>query len=251
MGAAVWEEAFWLDCVSEAVQEPLMPRTESSRSKPTRRPDLALERKYSGPMAGVDEAGRGPWAGPVVAAAVIFTGKPPKGINDSKQVPPEAREDLFAKIHAVAHVGVGIVTVETIDEINIYHATHAAMTQAISVLTVQPAVALIDGNRCPKLDMPAEPLIGGDTLSISVAAASIIAKVTRDRIMRELALSFPLYLWERNKGYGTRDHAAALKLHGPCIHHRRSFRPVWERGLQDLAALNAPELTAVPSFDGR
>jgi ribonuclease HII len=217
-----------------------MARTESPRSKPTRRRDLALERKYGGPLVGVDEAGRGPWAGPVVAAAVVFTGKPPAGINDSKQLTPEAREELFAKIHKVAHVGVGIVTVDVIDTINIYHATHAAMAHAISSLALTPAIALIDGNRCPKLDIPAEPLVAGDTLSLSVAAASIIAKVTRDRIMTELALSFPLYLWERNKGYGTRDHAAALQLHGPCPHHRRSFRPVWERAMQELATSNPP-----------
>src|SRR5262249_4779159 len=129
------------------------------------------------------------------------------------------------------------------DQINIYHATHAAMTQAVCALTLQPAAALIDGNRCPKLEMPTEPLIGGDALSLSIAAASIMPKETPDRIMRELALSFPLYLWERNKGYGTREHAAALKLHGPCIHHRRSFRPVWERGLQDLAALEVSPAT--------
>jgi ribonuclease HII len=210
-----------------------MAPAESKRSKPTRRPDLALERKYGGLIAGVDEVGRGPWAGPVVAAAVVFFGKAPQGINDSKQLSPEARELLFPKIMAVAHIGVGIVEVGMIDEINIYHATHAAMTAAIGNLSCQPAAALIDGNRCPKLEIPAEPLVGGDALSLSIAAASIIAKVTRDRIMQTLAPSFPVYLWERNKGYGTREHAAALKAHGPSSHHRRSFRPVWESALQE------------------
>jgi ribonuclease HII len=203
-----------------------------SRSpKPTRRPDLALQRKYGGLIAGVDEAGRGPWAGPVVAAAVIFIGKPPAGINDSKQLSPDAREKLFPKILAVAHTGVGISDVETIDGINIYHATHAAMCDAIKNLACIPSAVLIDGNRYPKLDMPAEALVGGDTLSLSIAAASIIAKVTRDRMMRELACDFPHYAWERNKGYGTQEHAAALQQHGVSRHHRRSFRPVWERAM--------------------
>jgi ribonuclease HII len=206
------------------------------RSKPTRRPDLALQRKYGGLIAGVDEAGRGPWAGPVVAAAVIFTGKPPAGINDSKQLSAEEREKLFPRIHAVALVGVGVAAVTMIDEINIYHATHAAMCEAVKALAEAPAAVLVDGNRHPKFDMPAEALIGGDALSLSIAAASIIAKVTRDTMMRELALAFPVYAWERNKGYGTAEHAAALQLHGVTCHHRRSFRPVWERALLEASA---------------
>lgn len=208
----------------------------SRSSKPTRRPDLALERKYGGLIAGVDEAGRGPWAGPVVAAAVIFTGKPPAGINDSKQLSAQEREKLFPKIQAAAYVGIGISAVGLIDEINIYHATHAAMCDAIKALACAPAAVLVDGNRYPKLDMPAEALIGGDALSISIAAASIIAKVTRDRIMRELAASFPNYAWERNKGYGTAEHAAALRQFGVTCHHRRSFRPVWERTMLEALA---------------
>jgi ribonuclease HII len=207
----------------------------SKTAKPTRRPDLALQRKYGGLIAGVDEAGRGPWAGPVVAAAVIFIGKPPAGVHDSKQLSAEAREALFPKIQAVAHVGVGIVDVATIDSLNIYHATHAAMCEAVKKLGVTPSAVLVDGNRLPKFEMPAEALVGGDALSVSIAAASIIAKVTRDRIMRELALSFPAYGWERNKGYGTREHGEALKLHGTTCHHRRSFRPVWERALLEAA----------------
>ena len=201
----------------------------SKSSKPTRRPDLALERKYGGPIAGVDEAGRGPWAGPVVAAAVIFVNKPPAGINDSKLLSAEAREALFPQILAVAHAGIGIVDVETIDGLNIYHATHAAMCEAVKKLGCAPSAVLVDGNRLPKFDMPAEALVGGDGLSMSIAAASIIAKVTRDRIMRDLGLNFPLYGWERNKGYGTAEHAEALRVHGVTCHHRRSFRPVWER----------------------
>lgn len=207
----------------------------STSKKPTRRPDLALERKYGGLIAGVDEAGRGPWAGPVVAAAVIFFGKPPAGINDSKQLSAELRETLFPKIAAIAHVGIGISDVETIDDINIYHATHAAMCEAVKNLAWAPSAVLVDGNRYPKFDIQAEALIGGDALSLSIAAASIMAKVTRDRIMRDLASGFPPYAWERNKGYGTQEHAAALKLHGVTCHHRRSFRPVWERALLEAS----------------
>jgi ribonuclease HII len=223
-----------LDCPNLAVQEQAMPP--ASRPKPTRRPDLALQRKYGGLIAGVDEAGRGPWAGPVVAAAVIFIRKPPGGINDSKQLSPEEREALFPKIQAAAYVGVGISAVELIDGINIYHATHAAMAEAIGNLACAPSAVLIDGNRCPKLDIPAEALVEGDAHSLSIAAASIIAKVTRDRMMRELAGVFPHYAWERNKGYGTPEHAAALKLHGVTCHHRRSFRPVWERLMLEALA---------------
>lgn len=201
--------------------------------KPTRRPDLALQRKYGGLIAGVDEAGRGPWAGPVVAAAVIFTGKPPAGLHDSKLLTAGAREALFPKIQAAAQVGIGILDVEAIDELNIYHATHAAMCEAVKSLPSAPSAVLVDGNRYPKFDMPAEALVGGDALSISIAAASIIAKVTRDRIMHGLASNFPAYGWERNKGYGTQEHAAALKCYGVTCHHRRSFRPVWERALQE------------------
>ncbi len=203
----------------------------SQPAKPTRRPDLALQRKYGGLIAGVDEAGRGPWAGPVVAAAVVFFGKPPAGINDSKRLTAPMREALFPKIQAAAHTGIGLVDVETIDGINIYHATHAAMCAAIENLACAPSAVLVDGNRHPKFDMPAEALVGGDGLSLSIAAASIIAKVTRDAIMRELGDGFPAYGWERNKGYGTAEHAAALKLHGVTCHHRRSFRPVWERAM--------------------
>ncbi len=148
----------------------------------------------------------------------------------------EEREALFPKIQAAAHVGVGISAVELIDGINIYHATHAAMAGAIENLACAPSAVLIDGNRCPKLDIPAEALVEGDAHSLSIAAASIIAKVTRDRMMRELAGVFPQYAWERNKGYGTPEHAAALKLHGVTCHHRRSFRPVWERLMLEALA---------------
>jgi ribonuclease HII len=170
---------------------------------------------------------------------VVFHRRPPPGINDSKQLRPEIREQLFLRIFDAAHVGIGICEVEIIDGINIYHATHAAMCEAVAQLPVKPDAVLVDGNRCPKLDCPAEPLVGGDGLSIAIAAASIIAKVTRDRIMCELSLSFPAYAWHSNKGYGTRQHAAALARFGVTPHHRRSFQPVWER-LQLGALATAP-----------
>src|SRR5215813_8029395 len=132
--------------------------------KPTRRPDLALQRKFGGLIAGIDEAGRGPWAGPVVAAAVIFTTKPPAGIHDSKQLTVQVREALFPKIQAVALIGIGIMEVEAIDELNIYHATHAAMCEAVKNLPSAPSAVLVDGNRHPKFDMPAEALVRGDAL---------------------------------------------------------------------------------------
>src|SRR5579883_2732580 len=154
------------------VTQHLMASAKQKTMGPTRRPDLALERKYGGRIAGIDEAGRGPWAGPVIAAAVIFKTKPPSGINDSKCLTPEIREALFNKILACAEVGVGIASVEMIDEINIYHATHAAMRDAVGKLKIAPAAVLVDGNRCPKLDVAAEALVDGDALSVSVAAAS-------------------------------------------------------------------------------
>jgi ribonuclease HII len=221
-----------LDPPSAAVQERAMPNAPKP-GKPTRRPDLALERKYGGPIAGVDEAGRGPWAGPVVAAAVVFFGKPPKGIDDSKRLTPEVREALLPKILAVAYTGIGVSDVAAIDSLNIYHATHAAMCEAVRNLAFAPPAVLVDGNRFPDFGLPAEALVGGDARSLSIAAASIVAKVTRDRMMRELAAGFPVYAWERNKGYGTREHAAALKLYGITCHHRLSFRPIWERAQQE------------------
>jgi ribonuclease HII len=226
-----------LDWACIAFKEGAMPPNASS-PKPTRRPDLALERKYGGLIAGIDEAGRGPWAGPVVAAAVIFTAKPPAGIHDSKQLTAEVRAALFPKIQAAALIGIGIMEVEAIDELNIYHATHAAMCEAVENLPAAPSAVLVDGNRLPKFAMPAEALVGGDALSISIAAASIIAKVTRDRIMHGLSGTFPAYGWERNKGYGTQEHATALKRFGVTCHHRRSFRPVWERALLEDGGLS-------------
>jgi ribonuclease HII len=181
-----------------------------------------------GPIAGVDEAGRGPLAGPVVAAAVILDRKRiPKGLDDSKQMQPEEREEVYGRIieRAVA-VGVGEASVDEIDLFNIRQATHLAMARAVRALAIAADFALVDGNDPPALPCPCDVIVDGDARSASIAAASIIAKVTRDRMMRTLHEQFPGYGWFNNKGYSTEEHLAALTRLGPCIHHRRSFAPV-------------------------
>lgn len=177
-------------------------------------------------IAGIDEAGRGPWAGPVVAAAVVFTGHVPDGIDDSKRLSPERREVLFSEISAIADVGIGIADVARIDRDNILNATLWAMAQAADTLASGLDHALVDGNRPPSLPCPCDTIIGGDGISVSIAAASIIAKVTRDRIMTALEVDFPGYGFVRNKGYGTAEHQAGLARIGVTIHHRRSFAPI-------------------------
>lgn len=178
-------------------------------------------------VCGVDEAGRGPWAGPVVAAAVILDPKRiPKGINDSKKLTHARREALFDPIMASAIVGVGIISAARIDEINILQATYEAMAAAVSALSHIPSFALIDGNRAPPLACPCETMIEGDGKSLSIAAASVIAKVTRDRIMHALDRQYPDYLFAAHKGYGTAAHTAALARFGPCPEHRKSFAPI-------------------------
>ena len=178
-------------------------------------------------IAGVDEAGRGPLAGPVVAAAVIFDGSTaPAGIRDSKEVKAADRERLFEAIMLTARVGVGIGSVKRIDADNILQATMWAMTQAVEALNATPCAVLVDGNRLPRLDCPGEAIIKGDQRSLSIAAASIIAKVTRDRIMDDIAKDHPGYGFERHRGYPTRAHIEALSKLGPTVHHRRSFAPV-------------------------
>jgi len=194
-------------------------------------PDFMLEEaaraQHGGLVAGLDEAGRGPWAGPVVAAAVILDARLAlDGLDDSKRVPEDAREALFAEIAAKAIIGVGVVDVPTIDRLNILHATMRAMQIAFAKLPKPAQCTLIDGNRAPELPCPAQTVIGGDARCASIAAASIVAKVTRDRLMRDLHAAFPAYGWARNKGYGTREHAAALSQHGVTAHHRRCFAPV-------------------------
>jgi ribonuclease HII len=181
----------------------------------------------AGPIAGVDEAGRGPLAGPVVAAAVILDRKRiPKGLNDSKQMSEQAREEAFQRIMDVAVVGVGDASVDEIDLINIRQATHLAMARAVRSLAISANFALVDGNDAPALPCKCDVIVDGDARSVSIAAASIIAKVTRDRMMRTLHEKHPHYGWFTNKGYSTEEHLRALAAHGPCIHHRRSFAPI-------------------------
>jgi ribonuclease HII len=179
-------------------------------------------------ICGVDEAGRGPLAGPVVAAAVILDFKKyPRGLNDSKKLAEEDREELYPRIMELAvAVGVGEASVGEIDLVNIRQATHLAMARAVRALNIAAHFALVDGNDAPALPCPCETIIKGDGISLSIAAASIIAKVTRDRLMTALHDNHPGYNWARNKGYGTPDHLAGLKTCGVSIHHRRSFSPV-------------------------
>ena len=178
-------------------------------------------------ICGIDEAGRGPWAGPICAAAVILNrANIPDGLNDSKKLSEAKREKLYPLIMQTADVGVGLVSAQEIDDINILQATYLAMSRAIVTLKSKPTLALIDGNRAPKLFCATQCIIGGDAKSLSIAAASIIAKVTRDRLMVALDKTFPAYGFARHKGYGTAAHHAALLLHGPCAEHRMSFAPI-------------------------
>lgn len=178
-------------------------------------------------ICGIDEAGRGPLAGPVVAAAVILPPKGrPKGLDDSKQLSPEAREDLAHKIRQVGVVAVGVASVEEIDALNILRASHLAMRRAFDALPERPVAALVDGNMSPDLPCPVEWVVDGDVIVPLVSAASIIAKVERDRIMSELCAQYPGYAFSKHKGYSTPEHQEALKRLGPCAIHRRSFRPV-------------------------
>ncbi|MCP4933567.1 MAG: ribonuclease HII [bacterium] len=194
---------------------------------PDYRYETSLQEEFNGPVAGVDEAGRGPWAGPVVAAAVVLDKDAiPSGLNDSKKLKEQQRELLFTQICVTSLVGIGLSSVEVIDRDNILKATLGAMSLAIAQLPSAPAIALIDGNNCPELNCPAQALVKGDQLSLSIAAASIIAKVTRDRLMREMALQYPHYGFERHKGYGTKAHQQALTEYGITPHHRRSFKPI-------------------------
>ena len=182
-------------------------------------------------VAGVDEAGRGPLAGPVVAAAVVLEpGARIAGVDDSKRLPPEERRRLFDVIRARA-VGVAIAVVDhvTIDRINILQATRLAMGQALAALDVEPELVLTDFVAVPDLRCPQRNLVDGDRRSASVAAASIIAKVTRDRIMEEADREFPVYGFGRHKGYATPEHREALERHGPCALHRRTFAGIWNQ----------------------
>ncbi len=184
-------------------------------------------------VCGVDEAGRGPWAGPVVAGAVILDRAtlPPdlvSGLDDSKKLKPARRRELLDGLQGHAVIGVGIADVAEIDDLNILQATMLAMARAVEGLGHDPApdVALVDGNKAPNLGCRVECIVRGDGKSLSIAAASIVAKVTRDRIMAGLAETFPGYGWETNAGYGTKQHQTALKALGVTPEHRKSYAPI-------------------------
>lgn len=183
---------------------------------------------HGGPIAGVDEAGRGPLAGPVVAAAVVLDpDNIPEGIADSKLLEADVRRALYREILATAYVGIGISGVDRIDAENILNASLWAMTHAVAELGCKPRLVLVDGNKVPpRLDCAARAIVKGDARCLSIAAASIVAKVTRDTIMTELAREYPHHGFERHKGYGTAEHHAAIERHGVTPHHRRSFRAV-------------------------
>jgi len=198
--------------------------------------ELAAHHAGSINVAGVDEVGRGPLAGPVMAAAVILDAKNiPPGLRDSKKLSRARREDLFHAICSSAHCSIASASVAEIDQVNILQATYLAMQRALAGLPLAPDHALIDGNRLPpNLSCRGETIIKGDDRSLSIAAASIIAKVTRDRLMVDLAQQFPGYGWETNAGYGTKTHMAGLRLLGVTPHHRRSFKPVHTILYQDI-----------------
>ena len=191
-------------------------------------PDMMLEKACPAPVCGVDEAGRGPWAGPVCAAAVIL--KPrrvPKGVNDSKKLTAKRREELELEIKdkAVAW-GVGWASVQEIAELNILHATGLAMCRAVEALHIKPVFALVDGNYRFKLPCDVKTVVGGDGKSASIAAASILAKTARDRLMCELDGLYPGYGFSSHKGYNAPVHQQALREHGPCPEHRRTWAPI-------------------------
>jgi ribonuclease HII len=195
-------------------------------------PDFALElASAASPVCGIDEAGRGPLAGPVFAAAVVLDpARVPPGIDDSKKLARGARRRIARELHAQAAVGLGQASVAEIDRLNILRAAMLAMRRALDALSLAlgrvPALALVDGNRLPELPCPARAVVGGDGKSLSIAAASIVAKVARDDLMAELARAHPQYGWERNAGYGTAEHLAALTQFGATPHHRITFTSI-------------------------
>lgn len=199
--------------------------------EPVLRPTFRRERRALGrgiwPVAGCDEAGRGPLAGPVVAAAVILDPKRiPRGLNDSKKLDVEAREKLYERICATAEVSVAFGSTARIDRDNILNASLWALSRAVKALPVRPRLVFVDGNKKIDCGCDCEAVVSGDALVVSIAAASIVAKVTRDRLMGRLALAHPGYGFERHMGYSVPEHFDALRRLGPTIHHRKSFAPV-------------------------
>ncbi len=195
-------------------------------------PSLKHERLHLAPVAGGDEAGCAPPAGPVGAAAVILPPRGvPRGIDDSKKLSAKERERLYHRLTACAVWGVGIVENDEIDRLNIYWARMKAMTLAVDALATAPAHVLVDGNRCPRWGHAATAIVAGDAISLSIAAASIVAKHTRDQIMIAHAETYPQYDWRTNKGYPAPRHLKALEEHGPTPLHRRSFARVAQAGL--------------------
>jgi len=216
-------------------------------------PHFKLEKATGGRVAGLDEVGRGPLAGPVVAAAVVFPRGVPRKLasllDDSKKLSAEKREIAFAALFAaqgeVVEIAVGAASVIEIERINILQASLLAMRRALRRLPTPPDAALVDGNKAPLLGCPVQCVVGGDATSLSIAAASIVAKVIRDRGMARLAQRFPHYGWERNAGYGTPDHCRAMAQVGVSVHHRRGFAPV-RALLQEALLLSLPEQPFLP-----
>ncbi len=209
-------------------------------------PDFSFENAYGVEdyVCGIDEVGRGPLAGPVVAAAVVLPRSLPDClvgvINDSKKISPQKRAVIYSDLYKYAHIGIGSASVEEIDEINILQATFKAMSRAFEVLskTCSPKYALIDGNKSPDLPCHTKTIIKGDQHSLSIAAASIVAKHYRDELMSSYAVKYPHYGWERNAGYGTKAHIEALQIYGVTIHHRCSFSPVANQLLKEKSITN-------------
>lgn len=213
------------------------------------RPDFSFEDSalhlfsaQSGGICGLDEVGRGPLAGPVVAAAVVLHRDPAHAplwdlINDSKKLTARRRADLFARIHDAGDVSIALCTVEEIDDINILQASLRAMRKAFDGLPMRPEAALVDGNKAPALPCKTQTIVKGDAKSLSIAAASIVAKHFRDEMMQKLHDEFPHYGWNKNAGYGTATHLKALEIHGVTAHHRRSFSPVSKLILKDTSVI--------------
>jgi ribonuclease HII len=218
-------------------------------NEPELRPSFRRERRWLKrgiwPVAGCDEAGRGPLAGPVVAAAVVLDpDNIPRGLNDSKKLDAEAREKLYEKICATAQVSIAFGSTARIDRDNILRASLWALARAVRALPCAPRLVYVDGNIKIDCGCDCEAVVSGDALVSSIAAASIVAKVTRDRLMVKLSRRYRRYAWDSNKGYGTREHADAIKKHGVCTHHRRSFSPI-ERALRLIETGGEPPLMEV------